>query len=59
MNFDDRLRLTSFFLTIAEWERQAEVIRQVLNGVGSFEPYAAFTRLSRYNNQGKIDALDI
>ena len=40
------LRLSTFFLTLAEWDRHIEVIRQVLNSIEDFEPYAAFLRLT-------------
>ena len=46
MNVNTKLKLSSFFLTLAEWDRHIEVIRQVLNSIQNFEPYAAFLRLS-------------
>lgn len=47
MELNDKLKYASFFLTISEWDRHMEVIRQVLNSIPAFEPYAAFCRLTR------------
>lgn len=58
MEVNMKLKLSSFFLTIAEWDRHIEVIRQVLNSINSFEPYAAFLRLT--NGRGSdVTAYDI
>jgi Ca2+-binding EF-hand superfamily protein len=40
------IKVTNFFLTIAEWDRHIEVTRQFLNSIEDFEPYAAYLRLS-------------
>ena len=47
MQVNRRLQLAGFFLSLAEWDRHIEVIRQVLNSLDNFEPYAAFLRLSK------------
>ena len=41
------MKITNFFLTIAEWERHIELTRQFLNSIKTFEPYAAYLRLNR------------
>lgn len=47
MQVNRRLQLAGFFLSLAEWDRHIEVIRQVLNSLDNFEPYAAFLRISQ------------
>lgn len=47
MQVNRRLQLAGFFLSLAEWDRHVEVIRQVLNSLDRFEPYAAFLRISK------------
>lgn len=47
-----RLRVAGFLLNIAEWDRHLEVVRQILNGIDSFEPYAAFLRITRGKGTG-------
>ena len=47
MQVNRRLRLAGFFLSLAEWDRHVEVIRQVLNSLDKFEPYAAFLRITK------------
>ena len=47
MNINNRLKVVGFFLTISEWDRHLEVIRQILNAIDAFEPYAAYLRLSK------------
>lgn len=55
---NQRLKTVGFFLTISEWDRHLEVIRQILNGIEAFEPYAAYLRLS--NGEGTpITASDV
>lgn len=58
MDFNFNLKAVGFFLTISEWDRHLEVIRQILNAIDSFEPYAAYLRLTK--GQGiPITASDI
>ena len=47
MDVNYRLKVVGFFLTISEWDRHLEVIRQILNALEAFEPYAAYLRLSK------------
>ena len=47
-----KLRVAGFLLNIAEWDRHLEVVRQILNGIESFEPYEAFLRISRGKQPG-------
>lgn len=47
-----KLKIAGFLLNIAEWDRHLEVTRQILNGIVSFEPYAAFLRLTRGKSNG-------
>jgi Ca2+-binding EF-hand superfamily protein len=47
MNVNKQLKLAGFFLTLSEWDRHVEVIRQILNGLDQFEPYAAFLRITK------------
>ena len=47
MDINYKLKVVGFFLTISEWDRHLEVIRQVLNAIQAFEPYAAYLRLTK------------
>lgn len=47
MNVNRGLKIVGFFLTLSEWDRHLEIIRQVLNSIDSFEPYASFLRITR------------
>lgn len=47
MDLNNRLKVVGFFLTISEWDRHLEVIRQVLNAIDTFEPYASYLRLTK------------
>jgi Ca2+-binding EF-hand superfamily protein len=47
MELNKRLKLAGFFLSLAEWDRHIEVIRQVMNSLDQFEPYAAFLRITK------------
>ena len=47
MNVNKRLKIAGFFLTLSEWDRHIEVIRQILNSLDRFEPYAAFLRITK------------
>jgi len=47
MDFNLRLKVVGYFLTISEWDRHLEVIRQILNSIETFEPYAAYLRLTK------------
>jgi Ca2+-binding EF-hand superfamily protein len=46
MDVKKHMKITNFLLTISEWDRHIEVSRQFLNSMESFEPYAAYLRLS-------------
>jgi Ca2+-binding EF-hand superfamily protein len=46
------LKLAGFLLNITEWDRHLEVVRQILNGIDSFEPYEAFLRIHRASKNG-------
>lgn len=52
MSVTQKLRVAGFLLNIAEWDRHLEVVRQILNGIESFEPYEAFLRISRGKQPG-------
>ncbi len=52
MSITQKLKIAGFLLNIAEWDRHLEVTRQILNGIASFEPYAAFLRLTRGKSNG-------
>ncbi len=52
MSVTQRLRVAGFMLNIAEWDRHLEVVRQILNGIDSFEPYEAFLRITRGKSTG-------
>lgn len=54
-----KLKVAGFLLNIAEWDRHLEVVRQILNGIPSFEPYAAFRRLSGGEPARGIDPASI
>lgn len=58
MKLTDHIKITNFFLTIAEWDRHVELTRQFLNSIQDFEPYAAFLRLSN-TQKSSITAKDI
>jgi len=47
MSVTQRLRIAGFLLNITEWDRHLEVVRQILNGIDSFEPYEAYRRITR------------
>ena len=46
MELKERLQSVGFFLTLSEWDRHIEVLRQLLNSLDQFEPYAAYLRLT-------------
>ena len=58
MDVNRRLKIVGFFLTLSEWDRHLEIIRQVLNSIDNFEPYAAFLRLTR-GKKPVIEPMDI
>lgn len=54
-----RLKVAGFFLNLAEWDRHIEITRQLLNGLDSFEPYAAFLRLTGGKSSSLLEASDV
>ena len=46
-NIRDVVKVTEFFLNIAQWERHVEFTRQFLNGLDSFEPYSTFRHITK------------
>ena len=58
MTTTQRLKVAGFLLNISEWDRHIEVVRQILNSVALFEPYAAFLRITKGRNPG-ISVADI
>jgi len=58
MDVSTRLKIVGFFLSLSEWDRHIECIRQVLNSIESFEPYAAYLRLTK-GKGGPVSASDI
>ena len=59
VNVTQKLKIAGFLLNIAEWDRHIEITRQILNGVDSFEPYAAFLRLTRGKTSSLLEATDV
>jgi len=43
----DVVKITEFFLNIAQWERHVEFTRQFLNGLDHFEPYSTFRHITK------------
>ena len=43
----DIVKITEFFLNIAQWERHVEFTRQFLNGLDHFEPYSTFRHITK------------
>lgn len=58
MNVNKRLKIAGFFLSLSEWDRHVEVIRQIMNSLEDFEPYAAFLRITK-GKQNYIQASNI
>lgn len=51
----DIVKITEFFLNIAQWERHVEFTRQFLNGLDHFEPYSTFRHITKSSgNQVEI-----
>jgi hypothetical protein len=46
-NIRDVVKVTEFFLNIAQWERHVEFTRQFLNGLDGFEPYSTFRHITK------------
>ena len=59
VNITQRLKIAGFFLNIAEWDRHIEITRQILNGIDSFEPYAAFLRLTKGKTNSLLEPTDV
>src|SRR3990167_5098505 len=58
MNVNKSLKIAGFFLSLSEWDRHVEVIRQIMNSLEDFEPYAAFLRITK-GKQNYIQASNI
>lgn len=46
-SFSDVVKITEFFLNVAQWERHVEFTRQFLNGLDNFEPYSTFRHIAK------------
>jgi hypothetical protein len=50
LSIETEARVGKLLLTLAEGEKSVEVARQVLSDQREFDPYLAFKRLDRENN---------
>ena len=54
----DIVKITEFFLNIAQWERHVEFTRQFLNGLDHFEPYSTFRHITKSSGK-QVEVSDL
>ena len=55
---ETKLKLSDLLIAVADFERQVEIVRQILCEQKEFEPYAAFKRIDR-QRKGFLTGADI